>query len=58
MIQALEEKPAQNIKLWMEIQLNQLIDQWKFNLDEEEKQVWLWNSLVEIAKIKQRRRRM
>ncbi|MFA5114757.1 MAG: hypothetical protein WC469_01665 [Candidatus Omnitrophota bacterium] len=32
-----------------------LFNDWMVELDFQEKQVWLWNSLVEMAKIKRRR---
>jgi hypothetical protein len=34
-----------------------LFDEWFFGLGREEKEVWLWNSMVEMAKIKKRRTR-
>jgi hypothetical protein len=34
----------------------ELFDSWSEDLSMEEKEVWLWNSLVEMAKIKQRRK--
>ncbi len=32
-----------------------LVKEWLVNLTFEEKQIWLWNALVEMIKIKQRR---
>jgi hypothetical protein len=34
---------------------SELSHEWLFDLNFEEKQIWLWNSLVELAKIKRRR---
>jgi len=56
MIQAFEEKQAQDTKLWMEDQYNQFIRQWMFDLNEEEQQAWLWNSMVAMKKIIMRRK--
>jgi len=55
MILALEEKPAQDTKLWIESQCSQLVHQWRIELDEEEKQAWLWNSMVAMKRIIARR---
>jgi len=57
MLPALEEKPAQDTQLWIESQYNQLLRQWMLDLDEEEKQAWLWNSMVEMKRIMARRNR-
>jgi len=57
MVLALEEKPAQDTKIWIESQCDQLLRQWMLDLDEEEKQTWLWNSMVEIKRIMARRNR-
>jgi len=57
MVLAFEEKPAQDTKIWIESQCNQLFRQWMFDLDEEEKQTWLWNSMVEMKRIMARRNR-
>ncbi|MGE5196998.1 MAG: hypothetical protein ACM3IL_00630 [Deltaproteobacteria bacterium] len=35
---------------------NGLFKEWLVDLDAEEKQVWLWNALVEMLKIKQRKK--
>ncbi|MDD5130747.1 MAG: hypothetical protein PHS66_06870 [Candidatus Omnitrophica bacterium] len=35
-----------------------LFKEWFFDLNYQEKEVWLWNALVEMARIKQRRRQM
>ena len=35
-----------------------LVKEWFFDLNYQEKEIWLWNALVEMAKIKQRRRQM
>jgi len=32
-----------------------LFKEWFLDLNFQEKEIWLWNSLVEMAKIKQRR---
>ena len=32
-----------------------LFEEWLAELTSEEKQIWLWNSLVEMMRIKQRR---
>jgi hypothetical protein len=32
-----------------------LFNEWLFDLDYQEKEIWLWNSLVKLAEIKQRR---
>jgi hypothetical protein len=32
-----------------------LFDEWLFDLNPREKEIWLWNSLVKMAQIKQRR---
>ncbi|MFA5363295.1 MAG: hypothetical protein WC335_08705 [Candidatus Omnitrophota bacterium] len=56
MAQVFEEKQAQDIKLWMNDQCGQFIRQWMFDLNEEEKQAWLWNSMVAMKKIIMRRK--
>jgi len=35
-----------------------LFDEWLLDLNFQEKEIWFWNALVEMAKIKQRRRNM
>ena len=35
-----------------------LFDEWLLDLNYQEKEIWFWNALVEMAKIKQRRRNM
>jgi hypothetical protein len=50
-----EVKPEQNAELWIEAQCRQLLRQWMFELDEEEKQAWLWNAMVAMKKIMTRR---
>ena len=35
-----------------------LVREWLLDLNYQEKEIWLWNALVEMAKIKQRRRSM
>ena len=32
-----------------------LFNEWLLDLNFQEKEIWLWNSLVEMAKVKQRR---
>jgi len=32
-----------------------LFNEWLMDLNAQEKEIWLWNSLVQMAKIKQRR---
>ena len=32
-----------------------LFNEWLLDLDYRKKEIWLWNSLVEMAKIKQRK---
>ena len=34
---------------------NDMYREWLFDLNSQEKEVWLWNALVEMAKIRQRR---
>jgi hypothetical protein len=57
MVLALEQKPQQNVKAWLENQCNQLVRQCIFELEEEEKEAWLWNSMVEMKRIISRRSR-
>jgi len=57
MVLALEEKPEQNIESWTESHFSQLLRQWMLELDEEEKQAWLWNSMVAMKRIIARRDR-
>ncbi len=33
-----------------------LFKEWLFDLTPEEKEIWIWNALVEILKIKQKRK--
>ncbi|MFA5276332.1 MAG: hypothetical protein WC417_05520 [Candidatus Omnitrophota bacterium] len=33
-----------------------LFNEWLLDLNFQEKEIWFWNALVEMAKIKQRRR--
>jgi len=33
-----------------------LLKEWLIDLTPEEKEIWIWNALVEILKIKQRRK--
>jgi hypothetical protein len=42
---------------WVEDQCDQLFRKWKLELDAEEKQVWLWNSMVAMKRIVARRER-
>ena len=32
-----------------------LFNEWLLDLNSQEKEIWLWNSLVEMSKVKQRR---
>jgi len=49
------EETTQDSRLWLEDQCRQLIRQWMFELDEEEKQAWLWNAMVAMKKIMARK---
>jgi hypothetical protein len=48
---------SQEVKETVEIEnlCRSLFNEWLLDLKFQEKEVWLWNSLVEMAKIKQRR---
>jgi hypothetical protein len=48
---------SQEVKETVEIEnlCRGLFNEWLLDLKFQEKEVWLWNSLVEMAKIKQRR---
>ena len=50
-----EEKQAADVELWIEDQCRQLVRQCIFELNENEKQVWLWNAMVTMKKIMARR---
>lgn len=39
---------------WINI-FGELYQEWELDLSEQEQEVWLWNAIVEIKKIKQRR---
>lgn len=48
---------AQGSKAVIEIEnvCQNLFNEWLFNLNSEEKEIWLWNGLVKMVKIKQGR---
>jgi len=46
-----EEMEAEMVSL-----CDELLREWSQELSFEEKQIWLWNALVEMVKIKQRRK--
>jgi len=52
---AIEEN--KEVKEAMEIEnlCRGLFNEWLLDLNSQEKEVWLWNSLVQMVKIKQRR---
>ncbi|MDD3345755.1 MAG: hypothetical protein PHO34_04950 [Candidatus Omnitrophica bacterium] len=53
----LKEQKGDADGLWGEGQCRQLFRKWKYELDENEKQVWLWNSMVAMKRILERRGR-
>lgn len=53
----LKEKPESDVNETKELLdlCQSLFNEWMFELNLCEKKIWLWNALVEMAKIKQRR---
>lgn len=49
------EKTEEKVTVEMVKLCNNLFKEWVVNFTLEEKEIWLWNALVEMAKIKQRR---
>ena len=56
MPQATEVKVEEETPVELVDMCNGLFKEWMVDLSFEEKQIWLWNALVEILKIKQRRK--
>ncbi|MDD5155859.1 MAG: hypothetical protein PHF11_05170 [Candidatus Omnitrophica bacterium] len=50
-----EKKKTNEAICGMEHMCRDLFNEWLQDLTVDEKQVWLWNSLVEMQKVKQRR---
>jgi hypothetical protein len=48
------QKNIEDESVEMQNLCSELFHEWLFNLSFEEKQIWLWNSLVELAKIRRR----
>jgi hypothetical protein len=48
---------GEEVKEAMEIEnlCRGLFNEWLLDLNFQEKEIWLWNSLVEMAKVKQRK---
>lgn len=55
MCQVVEGKQEQGVESWMMSECNQLFQKWLVDLDQEEKEIWLWNALVAMKKIEKRR---
>lgn len=55
MLQVQEAKQGENSSDWELNICNDLFKEWLNDLSQEEKEVWLWNALLDMAKIKQRR---
>jgi hypothetical protein len=49
------QKNIEDESVEMQNLCSELFHEWMFNLSFEEKQIWLWNSMVELAKIKRRK---
>ena len=56
MCQVAEVQETQNSEVWMRKICAELFKTWLVELTNEEKEIWLWNALVEMARIKQRRK--
>ncbi len=56
MLQVAEEKAEQKPKDWMIAMCNDMFREWLFDLTPEEQEIWLWNAMVGILRIKQRRK--
>jgi hypothetical protein len=55
MLQVRREKVEEESGVDMENLCKDLFNEWKYSLSFEEKQIWLWNALVAMTKIKLRR---
>ncbi len=56
MLQVTQAKKSENkASVEMEEMCKNLCNEWLLDLSFDEKQIWLWNSLVEMKKVKQRR---
>jgi hypothetical protein len=56
MLQLAEAKVEDAVEAEMVNICSSLFKEWAVDLTFEEKQIWLWNALVEMMKIKQRRK--
>ena len=55
MLQARVAQAEQEAGIGLQDTHSSILKEWLVELSPEEKEVWLWNSLVEIKRIKQRR---
>ena len=55
MLELQEEVKINRAASGIENLFQDLFNEWQGDLNTREKEIWLWNSLVQMAKIKQRR---
>jgi hypothetical protein len=51
-----ELEVKQEVKPWLINMRDELFKSWSDDLNEEEKEIWLWNAFVELKRIQQRRK--
>jgi hypothetical protein len=56
MLQTESEVKQEEVKPGLVNMCDQLIKTWADDLSAEEKEIWLWNALIEIKKIQKRRK--
>ena len=56
MLEAADVIKEETVDVDMENMCGNLFKEWLLDLTLQEKEIWLWNALVEMVKIKQRRK--